>query len=207
MLDPIAPKLRKRCQGSGEGGPPASGIREVFIGELDFAKLTGWEPLEGLKAFAEVRWRDGLNPNLYVGASPNFQPSHFRSGKQWRLMYFGLTCTTPELFGVKEFLTLTGGWIQPQKASTISKPCRKEERSISRTTQPCTKVSTASKSTNGHSFSPACNTSSSPTERAPLRTPGSGFRNWHSVLICLRRSEKPSPGLSLPGSFIAAPDP
>jgi hypothetical protein len=63
------------------------------------------------------------------------------------------------------------------------------------------------KSTNGHSFSPACNTSSSPTERAPLRTPGSGFRNWHSVLICLRRSEKPSPGLSLPGSFIAAPDP
>ncbi len=30
-------------------------------------------------------------------------------------MYFGLTCTTPELFGVKEFFTLTGGWIQPQK--------------------------------------------------------------------------------------------
>ena len=62
-----------------------------FIGELDFAKLTGWEPLEGLKAFAEVRWRDGLNPNLRVGASPNFQPSHFQSGKQWRLMCFGLT--------------------------------------------------------------------------------------------------------------------
>ena len=86
-----------------------------FTGELDFAKLTGWEPLEGLRGFGEVRWRDGLNPNLRVGASPNFQPSHFQSGKQWRLMTFGLTYTTPELFGMKEFLTLTGGWIQPQK--------------------------------------------------------------------------------------------
>ena len=86
-----------------------------FTGELDFAKLTGWEPLEGLKAFGEVRWRDGLNPNLRVGAASNFQPSHFQSGKQWRLMSFGLTYTTPELFGTKEFLTLTGGWIQPQK--------------------------------------------------------------------------------------------
>src|ERR1700704_2797965 len=37
-----------------------------FTGELDFAKATGWEPLAGLKAFGEVRWRDGLNPNLRV---------------------------------------------------------------------------------------------------------------------------------------------
>ncbi len=86
-----------------------------FTGELDFAKLTQWEPLEGLKGFGEVRWRDGLNPNLRVGASANFQPSHFQSGKQWRLMTFGLTYATPELFGIKEFLTVTGGWIQPQK--------------------------------------------------------------------------------------------
>ena len=86
-----------------------------FTGELDFAKLTGWEPLEGLRGFGRVRWRDGLNPNLRVGASGNFQPSHFQSGKQWRLMTFGLSYTTPELFGIKEFLTLTGGWIQPQK--------------------------------------------------------------------------------------------
>ena len=55
MLDPIAPKLRKRAKAAAKAAPPASGIREVFIGELDFAKLTGWEPLEGLKAFAEVR--------------------------------------------------------------------------------------------------------------------------------------------------------
>jgi porin len=86
-----------------------------FTGELDFAKATGWEPLEGLRGFGEVRWRDGLNPNQRVGASGNFQPSHFQSGKQWRLMTFGLSYSTPELFGVKEFLTLTGGWIQPQK--------------------------------------------------------------------------------------------
>ena len=58
-----------------------------FIGELDFAKLTRWEPLEGLKAFAEVRWRDGLNPNLRVGASANSRamrrtcPSNWSSGK------------------------------------------------------------------------------------------------------------------------------
>ncbi len=96
-----------------------------FTGELDFAKLTKWEPLEGLKAFGEVRWRDGLNPNLRVGASGNFQPSHFQSGKQWRLMSFGFTYTTPELFGVKEFLTLTGGWIQPQK-EFIEQPLSKQ---------------------------------------------------------------------------------
>jgi porin len=53
-----------------------------FTGELNVAKSTGWEPLEGLKGFGEVRWRDGLDPNLRVGASSNFQPSHFQSGKQ-----------------------------------------------------------------------------------------------------------------------------
>ena len=30
-------------------------------------------------------------------------------------MTFGLTYTTPELFGIKDFLTVTGGWLQPQK--------------------------------------------------------------------------------------------
>jgi len=47
-----------------------------FTGELDFAKLTGWEPLEGLKAFGEVRWRDGLNPNLRV-LRPTSNPRTF----------------------------------------------------------------------------------------------------------------------------------
>jgi len=87
----------------------------AFDGELDFAKFTKWETLEGLKAFGGVRWRDGDNPNEGVGASSNFQPSHFQSGKQWRLTTAGLTYTTPELFGAKQFLTITGGWIRPQK--------------------------------------------------------------------------------------------
>lgn len=89
-----------------------------FIGELDFAKLLSTEALEGLKAFAEVRYRDSRansNPNSFVQASSNFNPSHFQSGTQWRMMNFGLTYTTPELFGMKEFITVTGGWIQPQK--------------------------------------------------------------------------------------------
>ena len=47
---------------------------------------------------------------------------------------------------------------------------QQKEMSISRTTQPCLKLTTASKSTNGRSFSPICNTSSSPMEPAPLRT-------------------------------------
>jgi len=103
-----------------DGGKPDFGSsyfdEEIkFTGELDFAKATGWKPLEGLRGFGEVRWRDGLSVNQRVGASPNFNPSHFQSGKQWRLMTFGLTYSTPELFGAKEFLTLTGGWLQPQK--------------------------------------------------------------------------------------------
>jgi len=85
-----------------------------FNGELNFGKLFKVEALEGLKAFGGVRWRDGLNPNNRVGASSNFQPSHLQSGKQWRLATFGLTYTQ-ELFGQKEFLVATGGWIQPQK--------------------------------------------------------------------------------------------
>jgi len=86
----------------------------AFNGELNFGKLLKVEELEGLKAFAGVRWRDGLNANNRVGASSNFQPSHFQSGKQWRLTTFGLSYTQA-LFGQKEFLTATGGWLQPQK--------------------------------------------------------------------------------------------
>jgi porin len=60
---------------------------------------------------ARVHYRDGLNVNNLVGASGTFNPSTDQSGKQWRLMPFFLTYTTPELFGVKDFLTLSGGWI------------------------------------------------------------------------------------------------
>jgi porin len=90
----------------------------AFSGRLEFAKLLKVEALEGLSAFGEVRWRDSRansNPNTFVLASGNFQPSHWQSGTQWRLMTFGLEYETPELFGIKEFATLVGGWIRPQK--------------------------------------------------------------------------------------------
>ena len=96
----------------------------AFDGELNFGKLLKVEALESLKAFAGVRWRDGLNPNNRVGASSNFQPSHFQSGKQWRLTTFGLTYS-PTLFGKKNFVTLTGGWIRPQK-EFIDQPLSKQ---------------------------------------------------------------------------------
>jgi porin len=67
-----------------DGGKPnvRGGFDEEiqFTGELNVAKLTGWEPLEGLKGFWEVRRRDGLDSNLRAGASSNFQASHFQSG-------------------------------------------------------------------------------------------------------------------------------
>ena len=81
--------------------------------KVDFARLTGWAGLEGLTGVAGVRYRDGLNVNNFVGASTTFNPSTYQSGKQWRLMPFYLTYTTPELFGVKQLLTLSGGWVNP----------------------------------------------------------------------------------------------
>jgi len=90
----------------------------AFTGAVKFDKLLGVEALEGLSAFGGVRYRDSRansNPNNFVQASGNFQPSHFQSGTQWRMITFGLEYATPELLGVKKFLTLRGGWIQPQK--------------------------------------------------------------------------------------------
>jgi porin len=90
----------------------------AFAGEVDFAKLLRAEALEGLSGFAGVRWRDprsNSNPNSFVQASSLFQPSNNQSGTQWRLTTFGLAYTTPELFGIEDFLTVRGGWLQPQK--------------------------------------------------------------------------------------------
>jgi len=102
-----------------QGGARGFFDQEIkFTGEVDFAKLLDVEALKGLKGFGEVRWRESdsnSNPNSFVKASPNFQPSHFQSGTQWRLMYFGLEYTTPELFGIKELITLRGGWLALQK--------------------------------------------------------------------------------------------
>ncbi|CAN5637252.1 carbohydrate porin [soil metagenome] len=84
-----------------------------FFGTLDFAKATGVEALEGLTAYSSVRWRDGNGVNKYAGTTSNFGPSTYQNGKQWRFQVAYLTYTTPELFGVKNFLTLSGGWQNP----------------------------------------------------------------------------------------------
>lgn len=94
--------------GGGLDSPRGAFDEEITLGiRLDFGKLAG---IEGLTAQGSARWRDGRNPNNYVGASSTFQPSRYQSGQQWRLMPFFLTYVTPELFGVKDFLTISGGW-------------------------------------------------------------------------------------------------
>lgn len=94
--------------GGGLDSPRGAFDEEVVLGlKLDFGKLAG---VDGLTANGSVRWRDGRNPNNYVGASSTFQPSRYQSGQGWRLLPFYLTYVTPELFGVKDLLTISGGW-------------------------------------------------------------------------------------------------
>ena len=81
--------------------------------DVDFAKLTGWEALEGLTGYASTRWRDGTLINPFVGTTSLFSPVDYRSGHGWRIMPLFLTYTTPELFGIKELLTISGGWQNP----------------------------------------------------------------------------------------------
>lgn len=95
----------------------------VFGADLDFAKLTKWPGLEGLTAFGDVRWRDTghyINPNTYVEAERLFGPSRYVSGREWRLLNFGLRYVTPEMLGVEDLLTLTGGWLRPQQEFALS---------------------------------------------------------------------------------------
>jgi porin len=84
-----------------------------FRATLDFAKATGWEAIEGLSLYSDLRYRGGAGVNKWVGASSQFAPSTFQGGRLWRFQQVYLTYTTPELFGIKEFLTLSGGWQNP----------------------------------------------------------------------------------------------
>ncbi|MDD5199957.1 MAG: carbohydrate porin [Terrimicrobiaceae bacterium] len=94
--------------GGGLDSPHGAFDEELTLGlTLDLGKLAG---IDGLTAQGSVRYRDGRSPNNYVGASSTFNPSRYQSGQQWRLMPFYLTYTTPELFGAKDFLTISGGW-------------------------------------------------------------------------------------------------
>ena len=84
-----------------------------FDASLDVAKAIGMDALKGLAAVGGVRLRDGTDVNKFVGASPSFNPSSYQTGKQWRLMSFYLSYTTPELFGLRNLLTVSGGWENP----------------------------------------------------------------------------------------------
>jgi carbohydrate-selective porin OprB len=87
---------------------------ELTLGfKIDMGRLAG---LEGLELQAAVRYRDGRGANTYVGTSSTFTPSRYQSGQNWRLMPFFFTYTTPDLFGIKHLLTLSGGW---QNAYTV----------------------------------------------------------------------------------------
>lgn len=90
-----------------------------FSGRMDFSKLLGASAIRGLEGFVEGRWResnDGTgNPNGMIAGSTMFNPTFMWSGVGWRMLSFGAQYTTPELFGAKEFLTLRGGWLRPQK--------------------------------------------------------------------------------------------
>ncbi len=82
-----------------------------FYAKVDLEKMAG---IPGLALYGSVRWRDGTDPNFYAGASPIFNPSHFQAGKQWRLMPVYATWESRDLlFGIKDFLTISGGWQNP----------------------------------------------------------------------------------------------
>lgn len=90
----------------------------LFSGRINFLKLTKAQTFDGLSGFIEGRWREpgyNANPNNVVGASNLFNPSRISGGLGWRFVTFGLTYTTPELFGVEDLVTVTGGWLRPQR--------------------------------------------------------------------------------------------
>lgn len=85
-----------------------------FDANIDAAKLTGWEGLEGLELTGNVRWREATySINRYAGTDGTFRPSAYTGGAGWRLRKFYATYTTPELLGVKNLVTISGGWQVP----------------------------------------------------------------------------------------------
>jgi len=82
---------------------------------IDPAKLLGWDAIEGLSFYSDVRYRGGSGVNQYIGTgnTGQFAPSTFQGGRLWRFQNAYATYTTPEAFGIKEFLTISGGWQNP----------------------------------------------------------------------------------------------
>jgi len=85
-----------------------------FDANIDLAKLTRWEVLEGLTLTGNLRWRESTySINQYSGTDTTFRPSAYTGGSGWRLRKFYASYTTPEVFGIKDFLTVSGGWQVP----------------------------------------------------------------------------------------------
>ncbi|MEO8206499.1 MAG: carbohydrate porin [Chthoniobacterales bacterium] len=90
--------------------------RGTYDQQLKFALTLDMEKMahiQGLSFLTEVRWRQpssGLmqNPNNFVGASGNFQPSHFESGTQWRWTRLEAKWVSPD-----QNVTIVGGRTSP----------------------------------------------------------------------------------------------
>jgi porin len=86
--------------------------------ELNPSRIFNLESLDGVKLFANVRYRDSFEdsrPNLIVESNSMFNPNHMDSGAQWRFNSFGFEYSTKELFPIKDLFTLRGGWLQPSR--------------------------------------------------------------------------------------------
>ena len=86
--------------------------------ELNPSRILNLDSLDGIKLFANVRYRDGFRqsmPNKLVEADSMFNPNHMDSGQQWRMNSFGFEYSTKDLFSVKDMITVRGGWIQPNR--------------------------------------------------------------------------------------------
>ncbi len=82
----------------------------ILSSEFDFGKMFG---LKGLTGKAGFQWATGETFRDNVGTGIAFSPIAFTGYWKWRLRPIVLTYVTPELFGIKEFLTLAGGWQSP----------------------------------------------------------------------------------------------
>jgi len=82
---------------------------------INASKLLGWEAVEGLSFFSDVHYRGGSGVNKYVGTgnASQFAPSRFQGGRLWRFLNAYATYTTPNVFGIRDFLTISGGWQNP----------------------------------------------------------------------------------------------
>ena len=89
-----------------------------FGAEQNFGKLLGVEALDGVKGFAQFRYRDSqiaADAGTFVESNSMFDPTNWYSGTQFRVLQFGMEIGSGDLLPVKDMFVLRGGWLQPQK--------------------------------------------------------------------------------------------